>query len=371
MPLSRRIFNTGLGSVFGAIVLFGRAFGGLSLSTRLVSAGRVGDAYHILYVMVMADSKFRVTIGPKLPGRAHGAAIYRSAAGGWIVTVARRPGRYLHITSIDSDGTPTSEGIFLSHGADHHFNGHAVFDPSGRFLYTTETRFNADTGQQSGIIGVYEVPSLRRVASWPTLGIDPHELVLHQNGQMITVLNGGREMDPDFPRLQLNAGSISSSITSVDSGSGTVIQHSAGDMVAKNVSIRHLTVLDETVWWGGQLEENMPTGTPLIGSYTLESGIDPNPVGGLARLGRYIGSIARVSDSDAAHVVVTNPRHDRAAIIDTTRRWVDSTVNIEDVCGVAPSPLGVILSDGTGGIGTLSNRDRLANIQWDNHLTAV
>ena len=115
----------------------------------------------------------------------------------------------------------------------------------------------------------------------------------------------------------------------------------------------------------------MPTGTPLIGSYTVESGIDPNPLGGVVQMGRYIGSVARVSDSDAAHVVVTNPRYDRAAIIDTTRRQVNSTIDINDVCGAAPSPQGVILSDGTGGIGTPIDRNQLADIQWDNHLTAV
>lgn len=113
--------------------------------------------------------------------RVHGLLPDRD--GGFLVC-ANRPGPWLMRCA--ADGEVLARQVLEDEKRGRTLNGHAVFDPAGEWLYTTES----ETGSTLGWIAVRRRDTLRKEAEFSTRGIEPHELLFDAEGKLI-VANGG------------------------------------------------------------------------------------------------------------------------------------------------------------------------------------
>ncbi|MBP6901415.1 MAG: DUF1513 domain-containing protein [Burkholderiaceae bacterium] len=120
-----------------------------------------------------------------LPGRAHG--LLALADGGFVVC-ANRPGRWL--ARFDGHGRLQTLLALDAERPARTLNGHLEADADGRWLFSTET----DVRSGEGWISVRDAATLRRVAQWPSQGIDPHQLLLDAEGGLL-VAHGGIARD--------------------------------------------------------------------------------------------------------------------------------------------------------------------------------
>lgn len=159
---------------------------------RLAAAWRLpdGSAEELDRVGVLeidwAASRISVLADHPAPGRAHGLM---AMPDGGFVAVANRPGRWL--LRCDAQGRVVQRHALEDDGAPHTLGGHALLSANGRRLFTCET--NPDTGE--GWIGVRSPDTLRRLAEFPSQGLDPHQMLLDGEGRL-WVANGG------IPRLR-------------------------------------------------------------------------------------------------------------------------------------------------------------------------
>ena len=110
------------------------------------------------------------------------------------------------------------------------FDGHAVFNRSGTLLYATESR----DGDQSGGIAGFSVADGTRVATFPTHGIEPHELIWAEPDRSLAIGNGGIR-----DKLAMEA-EIESSLVLLDVQDGTLLAKHELDADLISLSIRHL-----------------------------------------------------------------------------------------------------------------------------------
>ena len=134
----------------------------------------------------------------EVPTRAH--ALLQEASGA-IVCVARRPGDWL------LRWHPGQEPQWLWIESDRVFNGHVLASADGRHIYTTET----DLADSQKLIGVRDAASLEKIAEWRTGGMDPHQLLLDNDGSLI-VANGGIPTQAETGRRKLRLDHMDSSV---------------------------------------------------------------------------------------------------------------------------------------------------------------
>lgn len=123
----------------------------------------------------------RIETAVAVPDRVHGLLPDRD--GGFVVC-ANRPGPWLMRCA--ADGEVLARQALADENSGRTLNGHAVFDPAGEWLYTTES----ETGSTQGWIAVRRRDSLRKEAEFPTRGVEPHELLFDAEGALV-VANGG------------------------------------------------------------------------------------------------------------------------------------------------------------------------------------
>ena len=123
----------------------------------------------------------RIETAVAVPNRVHGLLSDRD--GGFLVC-ANRPGPWLMRCA--ANGDVLARRVLEDEKSGRTLNGHAVFDPAGEWLYTTES----ETGSTQGWITVRRRDSLRKEAEFSTRGIEPHELLFDAEGKLI-VANGG------------------------------------------------------------------------------------------------------------------------------------------------------------------------------------
>lgn len=185
----------------------------------------------------------QVRIVGSLPvaGRAHGLM---AEPDGGFVAVATRPGLWL--LRCDAQGQLQTRHHLGDETPLRTLGGHVIASADGQWLYTTET----DRQDGSGWIGVRERHSFRRVAAWPTHGLDPHQLTLDASGALL-VLNGGIPRSADGRPVRLEA--MDPSLVRLDTTTGALLgQWRLGD---PRLSLRHLA-------WGEAAE---PGQAPLLG----------------------------------------------------------------------------------------------------------
>ena len=123
----------------------------------------------------------RVQWSAELPTRPHGLT---PEPDGGLLVVGARPGTWL--ARYDGAGRRVRRVRVDAEPGDTRLNGHAVGSADGRWIFTTET--DPRTGR--GRIGVRDRETLAKVDEWDSQGIEPHQLLLDADGQLV-IANGG------------------------------------------------------------------------------------------------------------------------------------------------------------------------------------
>lgn len=300
-----------------------------------------------------------------LPARAHGPALSpdrRIAA-----FPGRRPGSTVLLVDPEEGRT-----LALWQAPDgRSFQGHAAFTADGRQLYTTEVRVDADLEDgETGVLGVWDVASGRRLGEVPTHGIEPHEIRLMADGRTLVVANGGILTSPETRRIKLNLGAMDTSLVYIDSGDGRLLEQVRPPEPLRRVSLRHLAELPGGgVLVAGQYQGNPADAVPLLARHQQGQGLDWLPVTPdvVAALRQYCGSVAALADGG---FVVTSPPGGLA--LHGLGNGEVEQIRRPDVCGLAVDGGRVLLTTGYGEVLRLmpdGGVDLLARetVQWDNH----
>ncbi len=294
-----------------------------------------------------------------LPARGHAAAAhpFRPEA----VVFARRPGTYAVV--LDCSNGQRMAQIEAPKGR--HFYGHGAFSHDGDLLLTTENDFK----NARGVVGMWDVRrGYERISEFWSGGIGPHDIKLIPGSATLVVANGGIETHPDTGRTKLNLPTMRSNLTYVDFDGGISNQIELGREHQRS-SIRHLAISERgTVVFGMQWQGDLALDLSLLGLHDLQTdGLDFAKEASIRRLHGYVGSVATTPDGE--EFWATSPR---AGLVQRFRRATFVAEDeINDVCGVAASAIGRVLTSGTGLVQPAIHPKVLHSIAWDNHLIAI
>lgn len=186
-----------------------------------------GDTY---YAGVLAADwvrkKLEIRHAVALPTRPHG--LYPEADGSLLV-VGVRPGAWL--MRIDAAGAVSRQINLEDEASSARLNGHVIPSLKGDQLYTTETDFKTGRGR----IGVRDRVTLGKLAEWETHGLEPHQLLLDGDGNLM-VANGGIPRTQGDKKYDLHR--MDSSLVRLDGSSGKLLRRWKLD--DPRLSMRHL-----------------------------------------------------------------------------------------------------------------------------------
>ncbi|MEL6584912.1 MAG: DUF1513 domain-containing protein [Pseudomonadota bacterium] len=301
-----------------------------------------------------------------LPGRGHAAAAHPTRAEA--VAFARRPGTFALVLDC-TNGRVIAE---LKAPEGHHFYGHGVFSQDGTRLYTTENAYDLGEGR----IGVWNTAAgYQRIASLPSHGVGPHEIIRLPESETLVVANGGIETHPETGRAKLNLDTMRPNLSYLNQHGELLEQlHLPSDLRLN--SIRHIAASPSgEVAIGCQWQGDIADTQPLV--WTHKPGERPQPLALSDQNWRafegYIGSVAW--SGDGAQLIATSPRGGvvlSQAYLEPSRLWFAS-----DVCGAASAQGGTLLSAGRNlthlTIGD-QKPERLITSSvesWDNHISRI
>lgn len=294
-----------------------------------------------------------------VPTRAHGLLQERR---GTLLAAARRPGDWIVRWR---PGTGATTWAWAEPGRA--FNGHLMASANGQCLYTTET--DLQTGE--GLIGVRDAATLRKLAEWPTRGMDPHELLLDSSGSL-WVANGGIATQPETGRAKLDLHRMDSSLVRLAPHNGALLGQWRLDDT--RLSLRHLA-------WG------FKDGQPVLGIALQAEHDDPAtkaraPVLALfdgrglravdvpaPSLGGYAGAIAFAQGLFA----VSCTRSHGVALFDAAGGWQGFT-GLTSACALAWAPgAGLLWAAGaSSALQMPASAVAVApNVRLDNHWLAL
>lgn len=175
-----------------------------------------------------------------VPDRAHGLLDDGDAG---FIAIAFRPGPWL--MRVDADGRVVQRVVMAEEGG-RTLDGHAVFDPSGQWLLTTET----DPRDDSGWISVRDRHTLKKMAEWRTHGIEPHQACLDADGKLV-IANGGIRRAANDRKRDIDR--MESSLVRIDPANGELLGQ--WRLPDRRLSLRHLALGNDRA----------PNGKPLVG----------------------------------------------------------------------------------------------------------
>lgn len=296
-------------------------------STRLVAAWEGAGGFEVGVLAPQTQGVLRAAQSIAVPTRAHGLL---ALADDSVLAVARRPGDWLLRWSPGS-GKPVQ---WQWAEAGRAFNGHVIASPDGKRLYTTET--NLETG--TGLVGVRDARSLRKLQEWPTFGIDPHELLwgaTERGSSTLMVANGGVPTQPETGRAKLDLSRMDSSLVRLDAATGALLGQ--WRLADQRLSLRHLA------WQGAPAEKNSRLlGIALQAEHddaaqknrapvlALFDGSLLKPVEAATSLAGYGGAICALQDGWA----VGCPRAHGVALFGTEGSWRE-LIALPHACAVA------------------------------------
>ena len=325
-----------------------------------LAAARMPDQSYRLFGL---DQDVRPLFSRPLPARGHAAAGHPTRPEA--IAFARRPGTYALVVNCVTASTVAK----LSAPAERHFYGHGVFSEDGARLYTTENAFEIGEGR----IGIWAADDgYARVGEFRSGGIGPHDITRLPDTDILVVANGGIDTHPDTGREKLNIPTMRPNLTYLSTTGEMLDQVELPPEMHQN-SIRHLSVRqDGLVAFGCQWQGDLADVPPLIGTHrrgqppALFKQPDPEH----RALTGYIGSIA--FSADGRTIGFTAPRGDRAEFFNLDTGWQPALM-AEDVCGIAPSRHGHVLTTGLGVTGH-ANSDLVEKAiwgSWDNHMVSI
>ena len=312
-----------------------------------------------------------------------------------VVVMGRRPSEKFWVLD-----TTTGQVKFVIKASPHrHFYGHACYSLDGKLLYVTEN----DIISLEGKIGTYDAyDHYKKIAEYDSHGIGPHELIIHPDGEMLVIANGGIKTE-QASREELNLDSMRPSLVYVNRHTGALLEQITPEH--NQMSVRHLAMHDDgTVMIGIQFQGGKHINVPLVlthkhGDADFKALIMPNNQ--WQRFHQYIASVA--VDSARNLLCVTTPIGGCAAIYDLNTRTLIDDVSLPDCAGAAvlwqqsasktdshDVQSAFIVSDGQGQLTTLcvyrcataeldavDKRERIFTdsklhmMSFDNHLQAI
>lgn len=318
-----------------------------------------------------------------LPTRGHGVAV--SPDGAHVVVVARRPGRWALALAIDGL-RPVAE---LVPPAGRHFYGHGCFSADGTRFFTTENDFDGG----DGVLGVWDATrGFARVGERRSGGVGPHDVAPMPDGRHLIVANGGIRTHPDSGRDMLDRAEMRSNLALLSLERDAVVAVADLGADLRLSSIRHLAVAEDgDVVFGCQYEGGDAAAPLLVGDWRPLAGGTPRlwemPDPALARMADYVGSVALGRGDRIA--AATSPRGGNTAFFDRGSGRFLGLSPLADVCGIAPSDAGFVVTSGGAGVRSVGLAGGgiveaplsgivaaplgggLAAHAWDNHLSRL
>ncbi|PVH27461.1 DUF1513 domain-containing protein [Pararhodobacter oceanensis] len=328
-----------------------------------LSAARQASGAYALYGL-SAGGEVRFSL--PLPARGHAAAAHPHRAEA--VAFARRPGFFALVIDC-RDGRVLAQ---LDAPSGRHFYGHGVFSRDGALLFTTEN----DLETLEGRIGIWDAANgYARIGDIPSGGIGPHDIARLPDSDLLVIANGGIATHPDSGRMPLNSASMRGNLAYI-SADGALVERVELDIGLRQNSIRHLSLrADGLVAAAMQWEGSAGRFPPLLLTHRL--GDAPRllgaPEGEQRRMRNYAGSVG--FSRDGQFLAITSPRGGQLHRFDAATGDFLSATAMEDVCGLAATAQGFLVTTGLGHVAQLADEPltvtRLAGVAWDNHLIAI
>lgn len=294
-----------------------------------------------------------------LPDRGHAAAAHPMSPDA--VAFARRPGTYAIVLDCRTGQTRAR----LEAPIGRHFYGHGTYSANGDLLFTTENDFQAATG----IVGVWDVKSrYKRIGEFSSGGTGPHDIKAMPDGKTLVVANGGIETHPETGRTKLNLHAMRSNLTYLRLDGTLDAKMELGSEHQRN-SIRHLAVAENgdvafAMQWQGDLASDLP----LLGVHSLRrQHLQLHADASVRAMQGYLGSIA--FNNATNQIATTSPRSGVLQVFG--RNGLENSTNLADVCGVAASNRGFVITTGSGVFRASSSSILSHPVAWDNHLIAA
>ena len=336
--------------------------------SRYVSAAtdRVNNHY-----LVILDSEGKQLSKINLPARAH--QIAHNPQCNTLAVAARRPGTYLII--VDSISGKLIQEIHPEDG--HHFYGHSVYSPDGRFLYTTENHIESGKGQ---IFVRDATTNYQIVQVFPSYGIGPHEIKIHTDHKTLVVANGGILTHPDSGRTKLNIDAMSPSLVYISVETGELLEQRKLPDHLQKLSIRHIDISPSGVTaialqYQGDKLDNVPLIALHQRGNTIKTLWAPEYIN--RKMKNYCGSVCFNIKGNI--FAVSSPIGNIITLWDTEQAEYISNLDCADVCGISPSRNnGFIFSNGLGNLyqfdlkkPVLKRLNHHSSLAWDNHLASI
>ncbi len=286
--------------------------------------------------------------------RAHGMARH----GRVMAVFPRRPGTCFALVDL---GTLEVRAVVRAPEG-RRFHGHGAFGASGRTLLVTEN----DLATLGGAVGIYELPSARRIGTLPLPRPGPHDIRHVPGTDRFHVALGGLETHPDYGRTPLNLGAFASEVVTLDLGAGDPARPEAMGLWpgTEGVSLRHLA--DDgrgRLHVGGQRADPARPGPEGV-LWVVEDGRARALEAG-DRLGGYVSSVA----GGGGRAVVTSKAAGRALVL--AGGAVVSERRIDGASAAAIGGAGAVVSGyaslGIGGAAVSA----AAGHEFDNHGLAL
>ncbi|WP_367401430.1 DUF1513 domain-containing protein [Solimonas sp. SE-A11] len=305
--------------------------------------------------------------GIALPGRAH-ELIEDEWRRGEAIAVARRPGEFIVRFNLEA-----RRAVHLVEAEQmRRFNGHAVFSPDGKILYTSEN----DLVSGKGVIGVRDGVTLEKRAELPSYGIGPHGLILEPDGVLL-IANGGIVAIPKPGEGQAELERMAPTLTRLRISDGALLDQWI--LPDRFLSIRHLARgMDGSI------------GVALQAAHANQASREEAPVFALLRNGAfetidsppemrlqgYAGDVAQAQVGNAVHYALGCSHSGLVARWNSTGQWLGAAP-LPRACALASygesflavTEEGEMLRLPTSGAGPTSLPT--SDAKWENHISLI
>ncbi|BBN83441.1 hypothetical protein PA25_34260 [Pseudoalteromonas sp. A25] len=279
-----------------------------------------------------------------------------------LLVFSRRPGRVMYVIDVNENKIRHR----IDSAENQHFFGHGTLSLDGRFLYTTENKFDPSYHAYEGLIVVRNTHNYKVEAQFNSGGIGPHQLAMLRQQNTLVVANGGIHTHPARPRTKLNIDSMKPNLSYIDISSGKVVETVLPP--DNQLSTRHLCLAkNDTVYVGCQYQGPAHYVKPLVFSHSRGEQLHALPASDeqWRSFKQYIASLA-VSHDDHK-LAVTSPRGGVVGVWDRHLQNLPVIENKIDCAGIAPYQDEFIASTGSGILSSYKHQVK-HELHWDNHM---